>query len=367
MTTVFATDVLIVGLGPAGASAARAAASAGCRVIAVDRKRQAGMPVQCAEFVPTMLSPTIDAVNGARCQRISEMQTFIENEPPDRKENFPGVMVDRAKFDQQLVAKANDAGAQCRFDTTVVNIDRDGTVQLSSGDQVKPAVVIGADGPRSRIGGAIKSKNREVVVARQLTLALHDSHRATDIFLSADYRGGYAWLFPRGNVANLGIGVAPAAIAQLKPLLADLHRSLVAQGRVGNEILSRTGGTIPVGGLIEPQGKLGDVVVLLCGDAAGLTNPITGAGISSAVLSGTLAGECASNWLTGDMDCAADYAEELDELFGAALARAVHRRKALMSQYESGNSPSQRDLRSAWIAYPEYWAAEKTAPPQSTF
>ena len=98
------TDVLIIGLGPAGASAARAAAAAGCRVLAIDRKVKAGEPVQCAEFVPTMLSPVIEAVSAVRCQRIDEMQTFIEDETPDRKDDFPGVMVDRAKFDQYLVS-----------------------------------------------------------------------------------------------------------------------------------------------------------------------------------------------------------------------------------------------------------------------
>ena len=357
MTQAISTDVLIVGLGPAGASAARAAASAGCRVIGVDRKRRAGIPVQCAEFVPSMLSPTIEAVNRAQCQRIGSMLTFVENAPPDRKDNFPGVMVDRARFDQELVAAAVDAGAECRFGATVTMIDPDGTVHLSTGQQIKAAVLIGADGPRSRIGDAIHSKNRELVVARQLTVALTDPHSATDIFLSTDYRGGYGWLFPRGNVANLGIGVVPAALEALTPLLDALHRSMVTAGRVGSEILNRTGGAIPVGGMTKPHGKLGEVMVLLSGDAAGLTNPITGSGISSAVMSGVIAGDSAQSWIEGNLAAATDYAEELAELFGGALARAVRRRQTLLSRYQSGPGPTQLDLRSAWIAYPEYWAA----------
>ncbi len=357
MTQIRSTDVLVVGLGPAGASAAHSAARAGCRVVAIDRKQQAGIPVQCAEFVPTMLSPTVDAVNQAKCQRIKSMQTFVENAPPDRKNNFPGVMVDRAKFDQELVAAAKDAGADCRFGVTVAKLDPAGTVQLSTGEQIKSQVLIGADGPRSRIGAAIDSKNRDIVVARQLTVALTDAHSATDIFLSSDYRGGYGWLFPRGGIANLGIGVVPQALARLTSLLDDLHRSMVAAGRVGREVLHRTGGTIPVGGMTNPHGKLGEVVVLLCGDAAGLTNPITGAGISAAVLSGMLAGESAYGVLEGDTESAMDYVEELHDLFGTALARAVRRRQTLLSRYHTGSGPTQLDLRSAWIAYPEYWAA----------
>ena len=351
------TDILIVGLGPAGASAAQASAKAGFHVIAVDRKYQAGVPVQCAEFVPAMLSPAVNAVNYAKCQHIKSMHTFIKNTPSDRKENFPGVMIDRAKFDQKLVADALRAGAECRFKAIVSKLDRDGTVHLSTGEQIKPVVLIGADGPRSRIGSAIDSKNSDVVVSRQLTVALMDAHNATDIFLSPDYRGGYGWLFPRGRIANLGIGVTSNSLEMLKPLLNDLHKSVVAAKRVSQDVLSSTGGIIPVGGIIKPYGKLGSVLVLLCGDAAGLTNPITGAGISSAILSGTLAAEAAKSWLEGDTGADENYAEELHELFGAASARAVSRRRKLLSCYKSGSAPATRDLRSAWIAYPEYWKA----------
>ncbi len=348
---------MIIGLGPAGASPARAAAGTGCRVLAIDRKVKAGEPVQCAEFVPTMLSPVIEAVSAVRCQRIDEMQTFVEDETPDRKDDFPGVMVDRTKFDQYLVDKAIDAGAACRFNTTVAEITPDGSVLLGNGEHLEAQIVIGADGPRSRVSRAIGTGNTEVVVARQITVPLQTIHLATDIFLSTDYRGGYAWLFPRGDVANLGLGVVPEARNRLKEMLAQLHESLVAEGRVAREIVSTTGGTIPVGGMLNPRSMLGERLVLLCGDAAGLTNPITGAGISSAVLSGTLAGECAADWLDGNEAAASEYSDEMGDLFGAALSRAVVRREAILSRYKDRDGPSRRDLRKAWIAYPKYWAA----------
>ena len=231
----------MVGLGPAGASAARAAANAGCRVLAVDRKRTAGLPIQCAEFVLTMLSPSIDAVSNTQCQRIRGMHTFIEQAAPDCKEPFPGVMVDRAKFDQRLVAEARAAGTVYRFATNVVHVSADGTVTLSNGEQVTAAIIIGADGPRSFIGQAINSSNRELVAARQVSLNLTSTHEATDIFLSARYRGGYGWLFPRGGSANLGIGVDAASRARLKPLLDDLRHRLIQEGRVGPEIFEYDG------------------------------------------------------------------------------------------------------------------------------
>jgi hypothetical protein len=82
---------------------------------------------------------------------------------------------------------------------------------------------------------------------RQITVPLRKPQDATDIFLSGDYRGGYAWLFPRGDVANLGLGVIPSDRHRLKSLLLQLHARLVDEDRVGSEVLALTGGAIPVG------------------------------------------------------------------------------------------------------------------------
>lgn len=332
-------DILVLGLGPAGASAARAAAERGRRVVALDRKREPGVPVQCAEFVPAM----IDAeVTGAVRQRIDAMATFVEDDAADLQPNFPGHMLDRAAFDAALVARAAQAGADCRFGRRVLRIAKDGMVHLGDGRQLRARVIVGADGPRSQAGRAIGSVNTDLVETRQVTVPLRRAHAATDIFLSAGIPGGYGWLFPKGSVANLGAGVSPAQRARLKPILEKLHADL--GDRVGREILATTGGSIPVGGLLRPWGRLGETLVLLAGDAAGLANPVTGAGIAAAVQSGRLAGEAATN---GN---AAAYQEELEDLFGAALERALRRRRELMEKV-----PTRAALRRGWIAYPEYW------------
>ena len=64
--------VLVVGLGPAGARAARAAAQAGARVLAIDRKRVAGQPVQCAEFVPAMIGIEVEAMARSEERRVGK-------------------------------------------------------------------------------------------------------------------------------------------------------------------------------------------------------------------------------------------------------------------------------------------------------
>lgn len=349
-------DVLVIGLGPAGASAAAAAASCGARVIAIDRKRVAGAPVQCAEFVPALIGQQVPDLDQHRQQRIRAMTTFVEDEPPHLKEQFSGVMIDRRAFDATLVARAEQAGAQTWFGLSLRGIGVDGTARFSDGSRLSARVIIGADGPRSAVGAAVGIENTVLAETRQMTVPLLVPFEETDIFLSHKLPGGYAWLFPKGDVANLGLGGDPRWRAHFKPLLDDLHAQLAAQGRVGRDVLGHTGGAIPSGGMLEPVAEIGPVHVLLAGDAAGLTNPITGAGILPAVISGEMAGEAAAALATGNADAAAAYREDLADMFEVSLARAVARRERLM-QVHAAQKPGPSDLRRAWIAFPEYWAA----------
>jgi digeranylgeranylglycerophospholipid reductase len=350
-------DVLVVGLGPAGASAAAQAARLGCSVLAVDRKREAGRPVQCAEFVPAMVGIDVGNLAGSVQQSIRGMMTFVEDDPADRQAHFPGQMLDRAAFDASLVADAERAGARCRLGVSVRRITSAGRVELSDGHDLEAAVIVGADGPRSMTGRAIDQFNRELVETRQVTVPLRVPHQATDIFLSADIPGGYAWLFPKGEVANLGAGVDPVHKGRLKQIVARLHATLRECGRVGSEILATTGGLIPVGGMLTAWGTLERTLVLLAGDAAGLTHPVTGAGIASAVHSGRLAGRAASDWIGADASAGTAYQEELESVFKIALDRAVQRRRELAAASTGAARPGKPALRRGWIAYPEYWAA----------
>ena len=342
--TIEYVDVVVVGLGPAGASAAARAARHGCKVFAIDRKREPGRPVQCAEFVPAMIGAETHHLAASVRQPIDAMITFVEDDAPDVKEHFPGYMLDRAAFDTALVSAAQRAGTRCAFGAGVRSLGRDGYVELADWRTIIANVVIGADGPRSIIGRAIGQVNRHLVETRQITVPLHHPHQATDIFLSGDIPGGYGWLFPKGDVANLGAGVNPAYKARLKNIVRRLHSNLVANGRVGSEICGLTGGPIPVGGTLRPTGMLGGTLVLLAGDAAGLANPVTGAGITAAVQSGRLAGEAAARGSPGP------YQEELEDLFGASLDRALRRRRELLEKV-----PTKAALRRGWIAYAEYW------------
>ncbi len=345
-------DVLVVGLGPAGACAAAAAAASGCRVLAVERRASIGEPVQCAELVSAALSLQALPWDSVTLQRVTRMATAVENEAPEITEGFPGRMISRRLFDRALARRAADSGARLLLGTAVTRVFADGRVQLSNHLIVNPRTLVGADGPRSRIGAAVGRVNRELVAARQVTVPLDDPYDATDIFLRPAFRGGYGWLFPKGREANLGIGVDYSSRDRLKPLLHGLHCDLVAAGRMaaGALPIALTGGLIPVGGRQRAVARLGETPVALAGDAAGLTNPVTGAGIEAAVRSGELAGRAVAGWLSGKAQRLDDYEEELAELYDAAYARASrHRRELLLDA-------SAAALRHGWITSPDYWA-----------
>ncbi len=359
-------DVLVVGLGPAGSRAAEAAARAGLQVVALEKRAQAGTPVQCAEFVPSMIERDVPAVGEVTEQCIARMLTFVEDcDRADETPEFRGRMLDRGKFDRLLASNAAGAGADCRSGVAVLSIDANGTLHTSQGD-FKPRMLIGADGPRSRVGAAIGQVNRELVETRQVTVPLVLPHDATDIFLSADYRGGYGWLFPKGAVANVGIGISvdgeladdKSTRRGLKEMLLALLQRLAHERRIGTKAYALTGGAIPVGGRLKSIGKLGTTAVLLAGDAAGLTNPVTGAGIASAVQSGNMAGRAAADFLNGRTVALDDYEEELGDIFDAALDRAFRRRRELLACYADGGRPDARALADGWIGSPRYWRPE---------
>jgi geranylgeranyl reductase family protein len=343
-------DVVVLGLGPAGASAAAAAARPGLRVIALERRRTPGLPVQCAEFVPALVGVEPGTLAAAVRQSVDAMTTTVEDDRPEHTPEFRGCMLDRAAFDAALVAQATRAGAQCRLSSAVRRVAIDGRVELSDGRVLRARVIVGADGPRSLAGRAIGSVNARLVETRQITVPLLEPCTATDIFLSAATPGGYGWLFPKRELAHVGAGVEPAAKRRLKAIVERLHDALAARGRVGRAVLSATGGAIPVGGMLRVHGTLAASAVLLAGDAAGLANPVTGAGIAAAVDSGRLAGEAAARIVAGHPCAASDYETELAELYGAALERALSRRRELASA-----APGRAALRRGWIACPEYW------------
>ena len=377
-------DVLVIGLGPAGGAAALAAARSGLRVAAVERRKEIGVPVQCAEFIPLPLA-RYATPEGVLQQNIRGMASHLPSGQVETNRS-PGLMIDRAAFDQALARQAEASGASLYVNSRLVGLDGAGSSARMATPQGEICfdyrVLVAADGPRSFVARSLGLPRLETLHTRQYTVPLLEANKlppltsweretpsplmgegwgegdslkatCTEIWLSPDYPGGYAWLFPKGGVANLGLGVDKRYGADPKTLLDALHRDLIDQGRVGETILRRTGGAIPVGGL---RRNLVVGNVLFVGDAAGLTHPITGAGIAAAVVSGELAGQAAAAWLIGrESNALMDFEEDICDQFGASLQRAVARRAWIGQHWRTPAAGEDRIQRRGWVAFPEYF------------
>ena len=215
--------------------------------------------------------------------------------------------------------------------------------------EVTCGVIIGADGPHSTVGGWVGQRNAEFVETAQVEVVLPRPLDAPAVYFDGAYAGGYGWLFPKGETANVGVGVHPRWGGNPTEALGHLMERLGSQ--IG-AVVGRSGGPVPCGGPL-PAIVVGNVA--LAGDAAGHTHAITGAGIFAAVVDGTLAGAAAARALqAGDMSRLAEYGGEWAEWMGRSLGYAVNKRHDLERHWSSEPAALSTLIRRTWIAFREY-------------
>jgi digeranylgeranylglycerophospholipid reductase len=152
--------------------------------------------------------------------------------------------------------------------------------------------VMNSFNPHSTVGRWVEAVNNNLLPGVQATLPLTAPMDWTEVYLDPEIYAGYGWLFPKKEVANIGIGLRtkPRNPIKTRAVLERFISRLRASGRVTGQAVGYTTGWIPA----EPirQAVYGNV--LLVGDAAGHTHPITGAGIANAVICGEIAGKWAA-------------------------------------------------------------------------
>lgn len=297
-------DVIVVGGGPSGATAAEDLARAGHSVAMIDRD---GRIKPCGGAIPPR---AVQDFNIPDSQIVARINTARMVSPTGRAVDIPienGYvgMVDREHFDEFLRVRAVGAGAT-RLTGTYLRIERDagGTTVLfrdkASGEThtLRTRLVIGADGARSAVaqaelkGGA---KTPYVIAYHEIIKApaanaQYDPTRCDVIYdgrISPDF---YGWVFPHGAHASIGMGTGVDGI-DLKKATADLRASA---GLTNCETIRREGAPIPLRPLDRwDNGR--DVV--LAGDAAGVVAPSSGEGIFYAMLGGRVAATAAQAYL----------------------------------------------------------------------
>ena len=361
-------SAVIVGGGPAGASAARALAKRGVDVCVVDRflfprpKLCGGLLTQRAKknYVE-IFGPGWDEMYEYRC---AGAKFFDGERLLNAIKNYGELYVcDRYRFDARLVDKAKSSGAVLLPGDKVTAVDtRHRVCKLHSGKEITYRYLIGADGVNSVVANAIHngktSRNGKAFALEVVMPAAALSREIAEpeiYFDSIDW--GYGWIFPRNDEIVIGIGGLFSKNRDFKAIFNTFFRE-----RFGREFTGVVKGHfVPFGEYSKGMGRDG---VLLAGDAAGLVDPITGEGIAYAMQSGFYAAQSILEALSGkSKNVNAEYrmrcAVITDELAYAAKLRnflfsAATRELFINALARSTSAPRRyMDLMSGDITYRE--------------
>ncbi|HJX33532.1 MAG TPA: NAD(P)/FAD-dependent oxidoreductase [Desulfatiglandales bacterium] len=346
-------DVLIVGAGPAGSSAAYAASDKGWDVLMIDQRAIIGVPVRCAEYIPAPLMNEINIGKDFIIQHVKGMRTIL----PDgaiKESPAPGLMIRRDIFDQALAKKAEEAGSGVSLCTRLISMDENGALVQSRAERyrIKARIIIGADGPHTTVGRLINSRNMDLIPAIQIIADLTQRMDVTEVYFNKDLYGGYGWLFPKGYKANIGIAMRKRGgiSCPIKECLQRFIARLRQGSKIRGEVSGWTAGWIPIG---RPR-TLVHKNIMLAGDAAGQTHPISGAGVAQAVICGGMAGKWAGLALAAD-DTAilSGYDMEWRDLYGDIQEWAYSRRALMEKEWDNLDDIIKR----CWIGFREYYAS----------
>ncbi len=296
-------DCVVVGGGPSGSTAARALAQHGRTVLLLDRQ---GRIKPCGGAIPPRLIRDFDIPDSLICAKANEARMIA---PSDRRVHMPiegGYvgMVNRESFDEWLRSRAETAGAQRRAGT-FERIEREadgsaivvyrpaGAAKDDAPISVRARTIIGADGARSNVAAqAVKGADQqryvfayhEIIKAPAAGAADFEARRC-DVWyqghLSPDF---YAWIFPHGDTASIGVGSMQKGFSLRTAVTALRQKS----GLADCETVRTEGAPIP----LKPMKRWDNGRdVVLAGDAAGVVAPASGEGIYYAMEGGRLAAE----------------------------------------------------------------------------
>src|SRR5579884_2710090 len=290
-------DVAIIGGGPAGSTAAYRLASAGASVLLLDKATfprdkpcGGGVTGRAARLLPFSIEPVVeDVVDRLECG-LRYRWRFA------RRARAPlAYMTQRRRLDHFLLQQAAEAGAEVREGVAV------------DARELDAAIVIGADGCNG-------SSARQLGLAQGIVhgVALeanypHEPRFAGAMVLEiAVVRGGYGWIFPKGDHLNVGVGGNAEEGPRLR---AELRRLCEAYGIDPDAAGGLRGYRLP---LRLPGTTLARGRTAVIGDAAGLVDPFSGDGMYEAFLSAKLVADAALDVLAGRAETLEPYQEAVE-------------------------------------------------------
>ncbi|MEN6622456.1 MAG: NAD(P)/FAD-dependent oxidoreductase [Smithella sp.] len=283
-------DVIIAGLGPAGANAAYHLGCAGIRTLAIEKKI---LPRQktCAGGIPSKVVDLLDFDFSIAVEQ--EITKAVVSYRHDKKVEVNrdynlGYVVNRSIFDHLLALRAKKAGARILEGESVKKVsEQEGMIEVNTNrDTYRCRALIGADGARgntARIPGLAAGQaafiGLEVYVTYEYNFIRNHINKLG--FYFGYLPAGYGWIFPRREDASVGIGIPIKHARQARNLLADFLESLGLPRNLTNKA---KGHALPAYSPFSRKPYSRNI--LLAGDAASFIDPVTGEGIYYALLSG---------------------------------------------------------------------------------
>ena len=313
-------DCVVVGAGPAGATAARELAGLGASVLLVDRYAfprdkpcGGGVWLSAARQLPFSLAPVTEReITGFRV-------TYRRGATFSHRYGEPlAVMTRRRRLDAFLVEQAVAAGARFHDGRAVERLELGPAavrVRFRTGEWVSAGAAVAADGPNGVCRRTLGMPPLRRGVALEANVpGVPERWSATIALDVGSLPGGYGWLFPKDDHCNLGVGGWPAAAPTLGREIAAYAQ---ACGISAGSLRDRRGYTLP---LRDPGSPAFLGPVAFVGDAAGLVDPLTGEGIGNAIRSGRLAAREVARLGAGEVADLSGYQAALEQELDPELA-----------------------------------------------
>ncbi|GBC69258.1 Menaquinone reductase [archaeon HR01] len=321
-------DVIVVGGGPAGVSAAKAAAREGVSALLLEKYPTIMANKPCGEAVSKETLATAEVKPSPRivmheAYALVYSPSMIEVEIPQI-----GYNINKSLFIQEIAAQAAEYGADIHVREEVTSVARENNhllVRTARGVYVAK-VLIGADGYNSTVarGLGVAERPEPIPTVQYIMANCRLKHPdAVRFYLGNRIApGGYAWIFPRSErLAEVGIGVRGGVAKEY----LDRFVSLFSDELGNAKILDYRGAPVPIGGVISETVFDG---AMLVGDAAGHVIPLTGAGIHSSVAAGLAAGKVAAKAVLEE-DTSKQRLSEFYKLYDGWLTRIRKSLKAM--------------------------------------
>ncbi|MDX1662252.1 MAG: NAD(P)/FAD-dependent oxidoreductase [Candidatus Promineifilaceae bacterium] len=312
-------DVIVVGAGPAGATAAMSLAQKGYDVLMLDRK-QFPRDKACGDGIPASALTLLfslgmeEKIRNANFYHVDKIRLvspkgyMMDAELEESRFPIGSAVVPRTEFDALLQQHAVDSGAEFVQGQVKEPIVEDGQVKgvrarvNGSTKEFRSPLVIGADGVTSTIARALRPDEHEdehrAVALRAYAEDIEELPHSVEFYLYEEILPGYAWIFPTGEgQANIGLGMRLDKFRDEKHNLNDLLDRFMEmpdiKKRFHNGSSLRDVATWQLNFGSQKHIQRAYDGAMLIGDAAGLINPLTGGGISNALVSARLATETA--------------------------------------------------------------------------